>query len=209
MKERIEGMGKTAGIVLTGLIGSGLLLVLWFGLSQRSGTGEAADPGKSPEKETPTLNAETGDNRELLARIDDLKFRLEQSESEIDRLKKERREPARREKAIDPAEGKKAKAKAKKKFAGKGFEKGLGLSGEARERLEPLITDWKEEDKLVTPDETVWRTREAQLRGMLSEEERTLMHETLVERAEETWSWVAPKVGTMTEKKKNKMDRLC
>ncbi len=189
-------MGKTTGIILTGALGLGFLFVLWLAFSDRSQPGESEQKPKTPETQPRTSNLQMAPDAGLLSTIDDLQWRLEQAESELRQLKNEKQESANKKKSEEPA--KKMTAKAKKKYAGKGAKKSLGLSEEAEERLEPILLTWKEEDKLNAPDEMTWRTREAQLHGMLSEEERIQMHETLVERTEEIWTWVAPKVGSIT-----------
>ena len=196
-------MGKTTGIILIGALGLGFLFLLWFGFSNRP---QPVQNPKTPEKQLRTSNLEMAPDAGLLSTIDDLQWRLEQAESELRQLKKEKQESAVIEKSEGPV--KKMTAKAKKKYAGKGSKRSFGLSEEAEERLEPTLLTWKEEDKLNAPDETTWRTREAQLHGMLSEEERIQMHETLVERTEEIWGWVAPKVGSMTGVPSNNWGRM-
>ncbi|MDP6957803.1 MAG: hypothetical protein QF645_03225 [Planctomycetota bacterium] len=196
-------MGKTTGIILTGALGLGFLFLLWFGFSDRP---QPVQNPKTPETEPRTSNLEIAPDAGLLSTIDDLQWRLEQAESELRQLKKEKQESAGKEKSEEPA--KKMTAKAKKKYAGKGSKRSFGLSEDAEKRLEPILLTWKEEDKLNAPDETTWRTREAQLHGMLSEEERVQMHETLVERTEEIWAWVAPKVGSMTGVPSNNWGRM-
>jgi len=186
-------MGKTTGIILTGALGLGFLFLLWFGFSDRA---QPDQNPKTPEKQLRTSTLETNPDAGLLSTIDDLQWRLEQAEAELRRLKNEKQETAGKENSEERT--KKINTKVKKMFAGKGAKRSFGLSEEAEERLEPILLTWKEEDKITPPDQLVWQSREAQLLGMLSEEERIQMHEALVERTQETWTWVAPKVGSMT-----------
>ncbi len=188
-------MGKTAGTILTALFGLGFLLLLWFAFSDRTPTEK--DRVVPQTKQQPSL-PENDSDLGLLSTIDELQWRLEQAEAEISRLKKEKQNSVPNE-TEDKEWTKKKNTKTKKTFTMKDLaRKELGLPQEAEDRLASLLAIWEEEDKLTPANQAVWRTREAQLLGMLSEEERTQMHERLVQRAEETWQWVAPKVGRMT-----------
>ncbi len=187
-------MGKR-GLFLVGLVGLVFVVALGFALSKRS---EVVPPSerKGPAK-VQAPEPETTDNTELLARIADLESRMERVELRFDRLKRDQQKPAAKESPPKP------EAEAKGESAKK-----LGLPEGTWGKLEPLLTAWKEEDALRPPDETTWRVRESQLQGAVTEEERVRMHEALVKRAQETWSYMGAKLGSMSDLPAGQWSRL-